>query len=207
MDGFDNLPEQDEAKRLLRAALTEGPAHAYLFHGPAGVGKRGAALAFAGELLATRRGSSARSIPTSTLEPVATDPSTTPVAAPATCTCARSRRAARFLLFSAERKRVRRGRTLKTGGSAPVLLSCSSLTSRAPFGDFRSRLPLAVPPASERRAAASTRAPGSRRRLTALARVAAGRMTGPALLDAARWPPADCSRRAQRLHRRGLRSR
>jgi DNA polymerase-3 subunit delta' len=51
VDGFDNLPEQDEAKRLLRAALTEGPAHAYLFHGPAGVGKRRAALAFAGELL------------------------------------------------------------------------------------------------------------------------------------------------------------
>jgi len=51
VDGFDNLPEQDEAKRLLRAALREAPAHAYLFHGPAGVGKRAAALAFAGELL------------------------------------------------------------------------------------------------------------------------------------------------------------
>jgi len=51
VDGFDNLPEQDEAKRLLRSALAEGPAHAYLFHGPAGVGKRRAALAFAGELL------------------------------------------------------------------------------------------------------------------------------------------------------------
>ena len=34
-----------------RAALAEGPAHAYLFHGPRGVGKRRAALAFAGELL------------------------------------------------------------------------------------------------------------------------------------------------------------
>ena len=45
------MPEQDEAKRLLRAALTEGPAHAYLFHGPPGVGKRRAALAFAAELL------------------------------------------------------------------------------------------------------------------------------------------------------------
>src|SRR6185436_15680350 len=42
---FDSVPEQDEAKRLLRAALTEGPAHAYLFHGPAGVGKRATALA------------------------------------------------------------------------------------------------------------------------------------------------------------------
>src|SRR3954470_66405 len=48
---FESFPEQEEAKRLLTAALAEGPAHAYLFHGPAGVGKRRAAFAFAGELL------------------------------------------------------------------------------------------------------------------------------------------------------------
>jgi DNA polymerase III subunit delta' len=48
---FSNVPEQAEAKRLLAAALEDGPAHAYLFHGPAGVGKRSAALAFAAELL------------------------------------------------------------------------------------------------------------------------------------------------------------
>jgi DNA polymerase III subunit delta' len=48
---FGNVPEQVEAGRLLGAALEEGPAHAYLFHGPAGVGKRAAALAFAAELL------------------------------------------------------------------------------------------------------------------------------------------------------------
>jgi DNA polymerase-3 subunit delta' len=48
---FDGLLEQAEAKRLLGAALAEGPAHAYLFHGPAGVGKRTAAIAFAGQLL------------------------------------------------------------------------------------------------------------------------------------------------------------
>ena len=51
MQSFDAIPEQEEAKRLLTAALAEGPAHAYLFHGPRGVGKRAAALAFAGELL------------------------------------------------------------------------------------------------------------------------------------------------------------
>jgi DNA polymerase-3 subunit delta' len=51
VDSFECLPEQAEAKRLLRAALAEGPAHAYLFHGPGGVGKRAAAIAFAGELL------------------------------------------------------------------------------------------------------------------------------------------------------------
>ena len=49
--GFDGLSEQAEAKRLLGAALAEGPAHAYLLHGPPGVGKRRAALAFAASIL------------------------------------------------------------------------------------------------------------------------------------------------------------
>jgi DNA polymerase-3 subunit delta' len=49
--GFQGFPEQAEARRLLDAALAEGPAHAYLFHGPPGVGKRRAALGFAGELI------------------------------------------------------------------------------------------------------------------------------------------------------------
>jgi DNA polymerase III subunit delta' len=48
---FEHLPEQEEARRLLDAALTEGPAHAYLFHGPSGVGKRRFARAFAGALV------------------------------------------------------------------------------------------------------------------------------------------------------------
>jgi DNA polymerase-3 subunit delta' len=51
VDSFETFPEQDEAKALLRSALVEGPAHAYLFHGPRGVGKRRAAIAFAGELI------------------------------------------------------------------------------------------------------------------------------------------------------------
>ena len=51
MSTFDNVPEQTEAKALLGAALKEGAAHAYLFHGPPGVGKRGLALAFAAELI------------------------------------------------------------------------------------------------------------------------------------------------------------
>jgi DNA polymerase-3 subunit delta' len=51
VDSFESFPEQLEAKALLRAALREGPAHAYLFHGPPGVGKRTAALAFAAELI------------------------------------------------------------------------------------------------------------------------------------------------------------
>ena len=51
MDAFESFPEQAEAKRLLCAALAEAPAHAYLFHGPPGVGKRAAALAFAAQLI------------------------------------------------------------------------------------------------------------------------------------------------------------
>jgi DNA polymerase-3 subunit delta' len=51
MTAFEHVPEQHDAKRLLTAALAEGPVHAYLFHGPAGVGKRELARAFAGELL------------------------------------------------------------------------------------------------------------------------------------------------------------
>jgi len=48
---FESVAEQHDAKRLLTAALADGPAHAYLLHGPPGVGKRATALAFAAELL------------------------------------------------------------------------------------------------------------------------------------------------------------
>jgi DNA polymerase-3 subunit delta' len=55
MTSFAEVREQHEPKRLLEAALSEGPAHAYLFHGPTGVGKRELARAFARELLGTTR--------------------------------------------------------------------------------------------------------------------------------------------------------
>jgi DNA polymerase III subunit delta' len=63
MEHFESVPEQPEAKRLLSAALTEGPAHAYLLHGPPGVGKRTAASAFAGALLGDERRVLARTHP------------------------------------------------------------------------------------------------------------------------------------------------
>jgi DNA polymerase-3 subunit delta' len=55
MEPFAAVPEQLEAKRLLAAALGEREAHAFLFHGPAGVGKTTAAFAFAGALLGDAR--------------------------------------------------------------------------------------------------------------------------------------------------------
>jgi DNA polymerase-3 subunit delta' len=63
MEPFAAVPEQAEAKRLLGAALHDGPAHAYLLHGPAGVGKRTAALAFAAALLGDERRVLGRSHP------------------------------------------------------------------------------------------------------------------------------------------------
>jgi len=55
VSAFGRFSEHSEAGRLLDAALREGPAHAYLFHGPPGVGKREVARAFAHELLRTKR--------------------------------------------------------------------------------------------------------------------------------------------------------
>ena len=63
MEPFASVPEQPEAKRLLGAALEEGPAHAYLLHGPEGVGKRTAAFAFAAALLCDERRVLARTHP------------------------------------------------------------------------------------------------------------------------------------------------
>jgi DNA polymerase-3 subunit delta' len=63
MEHFASVPEQPEAKRLLESALAEGGAQAFLLHGPAGVGKQTAALAFAGALLGDERRVEARTHP------------------------------------------------------------------------------------------------------------------------------------------------
>ncbi len=47
---------QARARATLRAALSSGPSHAYLFRGPRGAGKRAVARAFAAELLAASAG-------------------------------------------------------------------------------------------------------------------------------------------------------
>jgi DNA polymerase-3 subunit delta' len=51
---FEEIIEQQAAKSLLQAALEDGPVHAYLFHGPPGVGKQKSALAFAAHLIGDR---------------------------------------------------------------------------------------------------------------------------------------------------------
>jgi DNA polymerase III subunit delta' len=51
---FEEVIEQQAAKSLLQSAIEDGPVHAYLFHGPPGVGKQKTALAFAAHLLGDR---------------------------------------------------------------------------------------------------------------------------------------------------------
>src|SRR5919201_1682445 len=63
MEPFADVPEHPEAKRLLAAALAEGPAHAYLLHGPQGVGKRITAFAFTAALLGNERRVESRTHP------------------------------------------------------------------------------------------------------------------------------------------------
>jgi DNA polymerase III subunit delta' len=63
MDAFAAVPEQAEAKRLLAGALAGAGAHAFLLHGPAGVGKRTAAFALATGLLGDAHRVSARTHP------------------------------------------------------------------------------------------------------------------------------------------------
>jgi DNA polymerase III subunit delta' len=51
---FEEIIEQHAAKNLLTSAVEEGPVHAYLFHGPPGVGKQKTAFALAAHLLGDR---------------------------------------------------------------------------------------------------------------------------------------------------------
>jgi DNA polymerase-3 subunit delta' len=53
---FKHILDQDLALTALRQALVHGPSHAYLFSGPAGLGKSEAAVAFAAGLACVDRG-------------------------------------------------------------------------------------------------------------------------------------------------------
>ena len=91
---FAAVAEQADAKRLLSAALADGPAHAYLLHGPPGVGKRDLACSSQPSCSATTRASSARTHPDLyVLEPLGDQIRIDDIrSCAATCTCGRSRR-------------------------------------------------------------------------------------------------------------------
>ena len=63
MSPLAGTEDHPHARMALESALAGGPSHAYLFHGPAGVGKGAVARAFAAELLADRAGRSRRRPP------------------------------------------------------------------------------------------------------------------------------------------------
>jgi DNA polymerase-3 subunit delta' len=186
VDGFESLPEQDEAKRLLRAALLEGPAHAYLFHGPTGVGKRAAALAFAGELLGDAPRVERRSHPdVYVLEPVGDQIRIDDIRSLRRDLHMRPFEADRrvYLLFSAETMNADAADALLKDLEEPppyvvVVLVANELgplpetiRSRCQLVPFRRLSERAV------RAAIAERAPGlADDEVTALARVAAGRI-------------------------------
>jgi DNA polymerase III subunit delta' len=65
----DATENQPRARLALGAALAAGPAHAYLFRGPRGSGKRAAARAFAAEILAAGAGEPEQSRRRALLDP------------------------------------------------------------------------------------------------------------------------------------------
>ena len=180
------LPEQPEAKRLLDAALAEGPAHAYLFHGPPGVGKRDAALAFAGELLGDRAARRAARHPDLyVLEALGDDdPDRRRPRAPARPAHApvrgRPARLPHLRRAPAERGRGRRAAQGSRGAAALRRDRARRRRARAAAGDDPLALPARAVPAAVRAGGArvvDARAPGlSPSEATALARVAAGRL-------------------------------
>ena len=91
---FAAVAEQAEAKRLLSAALADGPAHAYLLHGPPGVGKRRRSRCLRRRAARRPRARRAAHAPRSLRARAARRPDPDrrhPRAAHATCTCAPSR--------------------------------------------------------------------------------------------------------------------
>ena len=184
---FETFPEQAEAKRLLDAALAEEPAHAYLFHGPPGVGKRRAALAFAGELLGDRGRVERRAHPDLyVLEPLGDqiriddDPRAAPRPAHAAVR-GRPARLPRPRRAPAERGRGRRAAQGSRGAAAVRGDRARRRRARPAAGDDPLALPARPVPAAVGAARSATRslerAPGlGEAEATALARVAGGRL-------------------------------
>ena len=203
-----------------QAAIEEGPVHAYLFHGPPGVGKQKTALAFAAHLLGDRGRVERRAHPDLyLLEPLGDQIRIDEVrSCAATCTCARSRPSGASTSSSR--------RTLLNDEAADALLK--DLEEPPPYaviilladelGPAAGDDPLALParplqpPVGEGGAHGARRA-GARAaadRITALARVAGGRLDRAERLldeDAAARREELLGPRARRLRRPVVRAR
>jgi DNA polymerase-3 subunit delta' len=201
LDRFATSSEQPEAARLLRAAVEE-PSHAYLFHGPRGVGKREAALALAGALLGDARRVERRAHPDLyVLEPLGDQIRIDEIRALRRDLHMRPFEASRrtYLVFGADRMNDDASDALlkdleEPPGYATIVLVADELgplpetiRSRCQLVPFRRLSERAV------REAVAARAPGlSAEEVTSVARVAGGRLDrAERLLD-----PAAAERRA-----------
>ena len=207
-DSFDAVPEQAEAKRLLAAALAEGPAHAYLFHGPAGVGKRRARARVRGaSCSAATRGSRRAHPDLYVLEPlgdqIRIDDDPRAAARPAHAAVrGRPARLPRLRRAPDERGRRRRAAQGSRGAAGVRRDRPRRRRARPAAGDDPLALPARPVPAALRagrpRGGRGARAGAlARASATALARVAAGRLDRvERLLDPSRRRAARrCSRR------------
>ena len=220
-DLLAEVVEQEEAKRLLRTALDEGDAHAFLLHGPRGDGEA-AGGARASRRRRSGRRSASRTAPTRictcSSRSATRSGSTRSASCAATCTCARSRRrAASTCIFGAELMNDEAADALLKDLEEPpayarILLVADelgpispTLRSRCQLVPFRRLSEPAVRAHLQRLAPAL-----GDDEAAALARLAAGRLDrAERLLDPeATRAPRDADRaRAGGLSRRGVRPR
>ena len=216
MSSFDRFPEQHEAKRLLDAALDEGPRTRTSSTGRTASASGELARAFARELVGTTREGASRHLPARAArrdDPDRRDPR----AAARPAHAAVRGRPARLPDLQRRPDERRRGRRAAQGPRGASVVRGDRARRRRPRADHRDD-PLALParpvPAAlrargARRGRARARPSSTSERQTALARVAAGRLDRlERLLDPRRRrAPRDAARAgARRLRRAGVRA-